>query len=746
MRIPVRRRVARCPAPARDPAPNSGRPRPLARTLRPARVIGIALALATTVATGCGRTPPAPAVVASGEPALLPETYRYSIAALGFPGARRAFQVGHGRQIWNGEVALSWRWWASVGDTADTPVAFERDGVPVAHWTSTDRDHRVDFEAAAVPVAAMGDTTLLLSVRVTAKRVALGRGRFTMEAAVATTAMGPHTVPGDAPAEGAPRLAARGRVVMADDRIALGLPDGARPAPARARAARVALDLSADLAAGETRTWDFWMPLYPATRPEAELAAAAAHARVVAESRRRWRDWLGGAARLETPDPRVNLAWRAALVTLLMDHEKDRGGWVPIGNPFQYRDVWIRDGARVVRALAVAGLGAMARDDARTLTRFQFPSGALLSQRGQLDGTGQALWALDQASALPASPETAREALPVARAAVDWIERTRTRTRALALPWGGLMPFGDPRDNELTRAELVGNDAWSLAGLRAARALALRAQDSALARRAAAAYDDYLATFRVALERTGHPDVPPSWRGPGRDWGNLSVAYPTGVMSPDDARLARLDARKAGERARSGLIAAGAPDSLHTYLGADLAQWALLAGRPAEARRWLWGVLSHSSSTLGQAEVFHRGGGFGGNLPPHGTAAAMLVDLLRNMVVGDTRDTLELALGGDPAWWSGTGLARAPTRFGVLDVTLRRAGDALEARFTPVPVPVRVRVPDGMRVAQVMTPGGRLAGAFVEGPGSQGVLAFRVVAAPPGTPRDPSRVGGGGRP
>jgi len=153
--------------------------------------------------------------------------------------------------------------------------------------------------------------------------------------------------------------------------------------------------------------------------------------------------------------------------------------------------------------------------------------------------------------------------------------------------------------------------------------------------------------------------VPPSWRGPGRDWGNLTVCYPTGVIAAEDPRLARLDARKSMERARTGLISSGHADSLHTYLGADLAQWALLAGRPAEARRWLHGILAHSSSTLGQAEIFHRDGGFGLNMPPHGTAAATLVDLVRNMIVCDVRDTLELGLGGDAGWWAGTKLTRA---------------------------------------------------------------------------------------
>jgi len=662
--------------------------------------------------------------VAAGEPAIFPEHYLHSIAALGYPGARRAFQVGEGSQIWNGDVALGWRWIEPAGDTMTTPVYYERDAVPVAHWTMRDGANEVAFEAAAAPVDALGDTSLMLAVRMIATRRAAGRGRFAMEAAVSNTATGPHVLPWDALDGAARRLAADRGLVRIGSRVAASL-----PAPARADAAgtRVATTLAAELAQGESHTWEFWMPVFPSAVAASRLAAAGAHAGIVAETRRHWREWLARASRLDTPDDTLDTAWRAALVTLIQCQERDSGRFVPMGNPLQYRDVWIRDGARVVRALAVAGLSDMAREDARSLARFQFPTGALVSQRGQLDGTGQALWAFDQATALPPSPEAARDFVPFARGAVSWIVRTRQTTRQLKLAWGGLMPFADPRDNELVRAELVGNDAWTLAGLRSARTLALRAGDVQLAGRAGTEHDAYLADFRVALARTNSADVPPSWRGPGRDWGNLSACYPTGVIAADDPRLARLDARKSTERARTGLITSGHADSLHTYLGADLAQWALLAGRPEEARRWLRGILGHSSSTLGQAEIFHRDGGFGINMPPHGTAAATLVDLVRNMIVCDVRDTLELALGGDAAWWAGTRLARAPTRFGVIDVSLGRdAAGTWTARYGAVRVPVRVRVPDGFRVAEIVTPGAHAAGRYIDGDGARGEIAFRL--------------------
>ncbi len=694
-----------------------------------------ALALAAALAAGCS----VPRGLAPGAGvAELPEHYARSVAALGWPGAHRAFQVGHGSVVSTGECALSWRLPDAGEPVAVSPVWFERDGVPVAHWSMTGADVRVDFEAAAAPLRALGDTSLVLSVRATATRLAPGSGPVLLEARFATRPDGPHAVPWDAPAESVHVEAWHGREAVRDGRTVARVDRAAvrdAAGPTAARPARTVGDgpgaltvrCTARLDRGGKRHWDFAVPLYPVPPGEAAFAPVR-HQRIVADARRFWRTQLGTATALSTPDSLVDLAWRAALVTLVTCQERDSGLWVPIGSPFQYRDVWLRDGARVVRALAVANLAEFAREDALTLARFQLPAGAFLSQRGQLDGTGQALWAIAQAATLPPSPRTARAFLPAARAGLDWVRRTRLSTARLGLPWAGLLPHADPRDGELVCGSLVGNDAWAIAGCRAVATLARVAGDDTLARAADAEAEDYRAAFVRMLAGSRHPDVPPSWPGPGRDWGNAAVGYPTRVLAADDPRLAALARRMRAPGAPTGLVCYGPTDSLHTYLGADLAQWSLLAEQPGEARAWLHGVLAHSSSTLGQAEIVSRDGGFGANLPPHTTAAATLVDLLRNMLVADARDTLELAAGAPLAWWAGTRFERAPTRMGPVTLRLERPdGGLLRVRLEPLAVPVRVRVPDGLRAVAAVTPHTRvIAGRWVEAPARSRVITFRV--------------------
>jgi hypothetical protein len=706
------------------------------------------LAVLAFVVSGCVRgTPKGESSV--GAALIAPEHYAYSVAALGFPGARRAFQIGAGSTVSTGECALEWRLPDVSGPIQTSPVWFERDGVPVAHWWMVSERESLAFEAAAMPDDALGDSGLVLSVRVTAAARIAETVELSLEARVRGRPEGPGFVPWDADDDDGFDEAWDGTLALRNDRVVAGVdaeadrgdvpPSVLHPAhTAGFGPGALAARFRARLVPGAHPSWTFWMPAYPIPSGTAQkLERRLRHERVASAARAAWRDWLGRAARLETPDARINAAWRAALVTLIQCHERVGRDWVPIDNPLQYRDVWIRDAARTIRALAVAGFTSLAREDAWALRRFQFPGGVLLSQRGQLDGTGEALWALEQAASLPPSADWSKRYLPVAEDGFRWLEGQRQATRRLGLPWRGLLPYAEPRDNELTRAQLVGNDAWGFAGCRATAALARRAGRDTLARAAQAAANDYHATILAALRRRWSAGLPPTWQGEARDWGNLSLCYPTRVLPAEDARLARLAAR-VRSAAAPGLVAYGGPDSIHTYLGMDLAQWSLLAGRPAEARAALATLLAHSSSTFGQAEIVDRvSGGFAGNLPPHATAAAGIVDLVRNMLVSDTRDTLEIALGGSLMWWASTRLERAPTRFGTLDLALDRpVSDRLEARWTPVRTMTRVRVPDGMRAAQVFSPGARIVrGIWVECAPGVGSLAIRVVPAARGVRR-----------
>jgi len=654
----------------------------------------VLLVLATATLEGCARggskAPPA------AEPRAWPEHLAASLAAVGEPGAKRAFQVGPSAAVWTGQ--MSFRWSLADDPTAvATPVAFEADGVPIAHVDLLGARESLAVEAAAVPDAVVGDSSLLMSVRVRVTRRAAAPGECALALDMNDRTPTPGVRAWDAsPASGPPHWNGAdpfwdgGHVARLPGGFATSFTDSGTRAIWRRR-----------LAHGERAEWCFAIPLYPAAAashpfPHSRIPARA-HDDVVAEARRAWRERLARSTTIRSGRAEYDALERAARVTLLICEERSGPHLVPIGNPFQYRDVWLRDGARSVRALALAGERELSADATRAFLAFQRPTGAFISQRGQLDGTGQAMWTFEQAASHPPDGRLARELLPAALRGARWLRAQSDSTRAMGLPWPGLLPYGDPQDNELVRAPLVGNDAWAIAGASAAARLARLAGDEPAAVECAVLADTLRARFARALAREPGNDVPPSWPGPGRDWGNFAVSYPTRTLSPADPRVRGLVDRGLAR----GLAGYGPADTLHAYLGADLAMAALLDGRGDMARAYLDSLLAHSSSTLGQAEMFSRlDGGFGANLPPHSTAAATALDLVHALVAIEDGDTLVLAAGLTADMWPQAGVARAPTRFGMLSVSFDRPaseapnawrvswGDIHAAR-------VRIRVPEG---------------------------------------------------
>jgi len=126
----------------------------------------------------------------------------------------------------------------------------------------------------------------------------------------------------------------------------------------------------------------------------------------------------------------------------------------------------------------------------------------------------------------------------------------------------------------------------------------------------------------------------------------------------------------------------------------------MLAGDRGAADRILDATMRWRTASGGAAELFEGStGDFGSNFPPHPTAAAALVMLVRNALVFDDADTLALALGARASWWTGTTVRRAPTRWGLLDLRFARDGSAATWQWTPVPVWTLLTLPPDTRPA-----------------------------------------------
>ena len=709
----------------------------------------IRLVLAACALAGCR---PASPPTRAWDPDSIPDAYARSAGALMWPGATRAFEVTPEGNLYNGAWALDMAP-ASDGVSAAPPrtVACEDRWCPVLRWTRHCGRVRWDFEAVALPEPTPG----LFAARGFLSRGLAAQARMDDRRAedAAIRSYPPEQIEQllqrtRRPAERDPAdlagllVSLRVRVHNGEERrVAARLDlafrtgteadpwldgDSTRLVPIAAGwSARAANDpvlgwsaagdegpsrrLAWELAPGGDAVADLVLPVYPTPSRLLARWARVPHERRVEEARSYWRREVERGTRYELGDPEVETALLAARVVLLSLRERRGRDWVPIGGPFHYRDVWLRDGARAMTALALSGYVSEARSMARSFLMFQWPHGPFMSQTGQLDGSGQALWAFDQVLSRPApDPDVGRFADAALRA-VGAIERQRATTRDEAGGrFPGMLPITDPHDNEKIKAQIVGNDAWSIAGYRSALRLLTAAHRTRDADSVRAQLARYTSDFQAALARTAQPDIPPSWQGGGIDWGNLVVGYPAAVLPANDARLDRLAHRYFVPIGGAGIGYCCDARYFHTYVAVDLGTWALLAREPATADSTLAAELHWRTASGAASETFTQGAlDFEANLPPHPTAAAALITLVRNQLVFDDGDTLQLTLGARNRWWRGARVTGAPTRWGDIDLAFHAKDGVAEWQWTPVSAWTELTLPPGFVRAGALPAGAR---------------------------------------
>jgi hypothetical protein len=454
-----------------------------------------------------------------------------------------------------------------------------------------------------------------------------------------------------------------------DGDVSLRLPrasDGAEPAACDVGMATAAALFP--LTPGQARAVTVEVPLEP-PRKGPPMSAAT------------WADSLRGHAALEVPDARTRFLYDAAVRTLVLHSP---GEVFP--GPYTYRRFWFRDAAFILHALTILGLTQRAE---RALDQFparQLPNGYFLSQDGEWDANGQALWILREFCRLAGRPMK-----PAWRHAIErgarWIGRKR------------LPETGDPRHAGLLpagfSAEHLGpsdfyywDDFWGVAGLRAAADAAEESGEGAQAEAWRREADGLLRCIHRSLQaacvRLGRDAMPasPTRRLDAGAIGSLVAGYPLQLVPPDDSRLAgTVEFLLQRCFVQGGFFQTMSHAGINQYLTLHVAQVLLRAG---DARCLaLTQRMADLASPTGQwPEAIHprTGGGCMGD-GQHVWAAAEWALMLRNAFVREEGERLVLASGLPPAW------LEQPLRFGP---TLTRHG--------PITVEIEPSRAGGLRV------------------------------------------------
>jgi hypothetical protein len=417
---------------------------------------------------------------------------------------------------------------------------------------------------------------------------------------------------------------------------------------------------------------------------------------------RRWPEALAGACQCVLPNERWQFLFDAAVRTLILHSPGD-----VYPGPYTYKRFWFRDAAFILHALLCAGLKDRVE---RVLDRFparQTRAGYFLSQEGEWDSNGAALWILQRYCQLTGQRPKTEWRTAIERGG-QWIINKRLSDQMDAAH-AGLLPAGFSAEHLGPNDFYYWDDFWSVAGLRAAAELIeLDRQDpDPMPSRFRHEADGLLAaverSLTVTADRRNHPGLPasPYRRMDAGAIGSIAVGYPLQLWPADEPRLlATADFLREHCFVRGGFFQDMIHSGINAYLTLHVAQVLLRAGN-RECADLAQSVAQLASPTGQWPEAIHPrtlGGCMGDG--QHVWAAAEWLLYLRNAFVLEEQDRLVLGAGIPLDWLQGTepcSLGPTPTPYGPITVTIRPSHGRVEVDWTGEwrgsPPQIEVRVP-----------------------------------------------------
>jgi len=378
---------------------------------------------------------------------------------------------------------------------------------------------------------------------------------------------------------------------------------------------------------------------------------------------------------LKVPDRKFQFLYNAAIKTMILHSPGDI-----YPGPFTYKRFWFRDAAFILQAMMATGLF---KNIEKIMDRFlgrQTPLGYFMSQDGEWDSNGQAIWVMKRFLDTSNGDVKKEWAASIYRGA-QWIERKRRSTDNDPLH-AGLLPAGFSAEHFGPSDFYYWDDFWAVAGLREASLLA-HAQDQKLSESFQREADSLLNAIEdsvsSSLSRLHHPGVPasPSRRLDAGAIGCLVASYPLQIWSARDERILQTAKFLMDKYFLQGAFYHEISHSgINIYLTLHVAQVLL---RAADARFFdiVKSVAALATPTGQWPEAIHprsKGGCMGDG--QHVWASAEWVMMLRNMFVREERSEQMLILcSGIPPEWINTKeilfLGPTQTVYGEISVTIK---------------------------------------------------------------------------
>ncbi|PIW59050.1 MAG: hypothetical protein COW13_04820, partial [Candidatus Omnitrophica bacterium CG12_big_fil_rev_8_21_14_0_65_50_5] len=394
----------------------------------------------------------------------------------------------------------------------------------------------------------------------------------------------------------------------------------------------------------------------------------------------KWNENLEGTCRADLPDKHFQFLYDAAVRSLIL-HSPEQDLYP---GPYTYKRFWFRDAAFILDAMLAAGMQERVKKIIDGFPARQTTGGHFLSQDGEWDSNGEALWVMNRFCEMTGQQPDPAWKRSILKAA-HWLENKREFKKGSAS--FGLLPAGFSAEHLGPNDNYYWDDFWGVAGFCAGAVLADHYGEAVASERYSDQAGGLLNCIDASLKRLRGPisgeamPASPHRRMDAGAIGSLAAGYPLRLFDPRDPRL--LDtAEYLYEKCfiHGGFYQEISHSGINVYLSLQVAQVFLRAGDPRYFR--IMKAIASMASPTGQwPEAIHPGTG-GGCMGDgqHLWAAAEWVLMLRNCFVREEADGLILFSGIPEAWLESRQEIRfgpAPTAFGPVRLSVRPEGEQI---------------------------------------------------------------------
>ncbi len=422
---------------------------------------------------------------------------------------------------------------------------------------------------------------------------------------------------------------------------------------------------------------------------------------------KKWDDNLNGLCRLDIPDKRAQFLYDAAIRSLILHSPLDI-----YPGPYTYKRFWFRDAAFMLHTMLCVGMSERAE---KVIDRFpsrQTAGGYFLSQDGEWDSNGEALWIMRRFCELTGKKPNPKWREPVYRGAA-WLKAKRINNKESS--YFGLLPIGFSAEHLGPNDYYYWDDFWGVAGLRASAYLAGQFGDNELVGEFSGEASDFLSCIEKSLgavrgKASGQiMPASPHRRMDAGAIGSITAGYPLQIFASNDARLVNTAEFLFKECFfQGGFYQEISHSGINPYLTLHIAQVFLRAGDPRFFD--LMDTIASLASSTGQwPEAIHprtKGGCMGDG--QHIWAAAEWVQMIRNCFVWEEESERKLILcSGIPDSWilEGSDISLGPTltSFGPVKVQIKTQDEKVRIQWSgdwrgeKAPL-IEIRLPNFARV------------------------------------------------